>query len=177
MAGFGRRQLKLASFLGVAFAILLLAAACSSSSSSSSNTPTAAASASATTSATATSAPAASPTASSGAAAATVKVGDSKLGKVLTDGAGMTLYTFKPDASSPGTSNCTGGCANIWPPLTATTAPAVSGATGSFTLITRSGGTLQVAYKSMPLYTYSRDKAPGDTNGEGVGNAWYVATP
>ena len=175
MAGFGRRQLKLASFLGVAFAILLLAAACSSGSSAS--TPTAAASASATTAATATSAPTASPTASSGAAAATVKVGDSKLGKVLTDGAGMTLYTFKPDASSPGTSNCTGGCANIWPPLTATTAPAVSGATGSFTLITRSGGTLQVAYKSMPLYTYSRDKAPGDTNGEGVGNAWYVATP
>jgi hypothetical protein len=33
----------------------------------------------------------------------------------------------------------------------------------------------QVAYNGHPLYTYSGDSAPGQANGEGFGNIWFVA--
>ena len=35
-------------------------------------------------------------------------------------------------------------------------------------------GTMQVAVYGLPLYTFSGDTAPGDTNGQGVGDIWYV---
>lgn len=115
-------------------------------------------------------------TAASGASGG-VKVGDTtKLGKVLTDDKGLTLYTFKND-TTPGKSSCNGGCATNWPPALATTAPKVDGATGEFTLITRDDGAKQVAYKGAPLYTYAADKAAGDTNGDGVGGVWSAAKP
>lgn len=40
---------------------------------------------------------------------------------ILHDPAGMTLYTYDPDA--PGRSVCTGPCAKVWPPLLAHRAP------------------------------------------------------
>jgi predicted lipoprotein with Yx(FWY)xxD motif len=36
---------------------------------------------------------------------------------------------------------------------------------------------MQVTYNGMPLYRYSGDKNPLDTNGEGVNGAWYVISP
>jgi predicted lipoprotein with Yx(FWY)xxD motif len=98
------------------------------------------------------------------------------LGNYLVDDKGMTLYTFKNDTA--GVSNCNGGCATAWPPLTATAAPtAGTGVTGAFALIKRSDGTMQVTYNNMPLYYFSGDKAAGDTNGQGVGGVWAVAAP
>lgn len=134
--------------------------------------------------ATSTTAPATSPaggaTTSGGGAqtnAAVVKVGNSvKFGSILTSPDGMTLYTFIQDV--PGKSNCNGSCAATWPPVTttATSAPTVDGAPGKFSLVNRDDGTKQVAYNGAPLYRYGPDKAPGDTNGQGVGNVWFVAT-
>jgi predicted lipoprotein with Yx(FWY)xxD motif len=118
-----------------------------------------------------------SPTAAAAASGAAVKVGDSTKGKVLTDSAGKTLYTFKND-TTPGKSACNGGCASTWPALTATAAPSgVSGAPGAFALITRDDGSQQVTYKGAPLYRYSGDAAAGDTKGDGIGNIWFVAAP
>jgi predicted lipoprotein with Yx(FWY)xxD motif len=100
----------------------------------------------------------------------------SALGNYLVDDKGMTLYTFKNDSS--GKSTCTGTCATMWPPLSATVAPTGgSGVTGTFALITRDDGTQQVTYNGMPLYYFSGDKAAGDTNGQGVGGVWAVAVP
>jgi predicted lipoprotein with Yx(FWY)xxD motif len=100
----------------------------------------------------------------------------SALGNYLVDDKGMTLYTFKNDTS--GKSTCTGTCATTWPPLSATVAPTGgSGVTGTFALITRDDGTMQVTYNGMPLYYFSGDKAAGDTNGQGVGGVWAVAVP
>jgi predicted lipoprotein with Yx(FWY)xxD motif len=99
-----------------------------------------------------------------------------KLGNILTDARGMTLYTFKND--KPDTSNCTGDCATTWPPLTVpqgvvpVTDPAV---TGNIGVIERADKTYQVLYNDAPLYLYSGDKAPGDTNGNGLDNLWYAA--
>ncbi len=35
----------------------------------------------------------------------------------------------------------------------------------------------QGEYNGHPLYTFASDTAPGQTNGEGVGGIWFVATP
>ena len=101
------------------------------------------------------------------------KVGDSSLGKVLTDGKGMTLYTFDRDA--PGKSNCNGQCAQNWPPMTAS---ADAKAAGEWTVVTRDDGAKMWAYKGKPLYTWVRDTKPGDVTGDGfANNVWHVAKP
>jgi predicted lipoprotein with Yx(FWY)xxD motif len=100
----------------------------------------------------------------------------SAVGTVLVGPDGKTLYTYKPDI--PGVSNCTGGCAQAWPPLTAMTAPAPpAGSTGKVTLISRSDGSKQVAYNGHPLYSYAGDAGPGDASGQGLGGVWFAAVP
>jgi predicted lipoprotein with Yx(FWY)xxD motif len=99
------------------------------------------------------------------------------LGNILTDSAGMTLYVFKND--TPGTSACTGTCAQNWPALTipAGAMPiAGTGITGQLGVIQRPDGTDQVTYNDMPLYRFHGDMKPGDANGQGLLNgAWSVA--
>jgi predicted lipoprotein with Yx(FWY)xxD motif len=105
-----------------------------------------------------------------------IGTGSSSLGQFLTGQGGMTLYVFTKDTQ--GTSNCTGNCAATWPPLTIATGENVSGpagAPGKFGTISRQSGQTQVTYDGMPLYYYSGDSNPGETNGQGVGNVWFVA--
>lgn len=102
------------------------------------------------------------------------KVMDTKLGPVLATSGGMTLYTFAKD-TTPGKSVCNGPCAHNWPPLVAA---ADAQPVGKWTVITRDDGSKQWAYDGKPLYGWIRDKAPGDTTGNGFLNgAWKVATP
>lgn len=91
---------------------------------------------------------------------------------VLADAKGMTLYTY--DKDQPGKSNCNGLCAHFWPPLKASTN---AQSIGAWTVITRKDGSKQWAYKGKPLYTYHKDKKPGETKGEGSGKVWHVAAP
>jgi predicted lipoprotein with Yx(FWY)xxD motif len=100
------------------------------------------------------------------------EIADSRKGKVLTDAKGMTLYTF--DKDSTGKSVCNRKCAINWPPLMAT---GNAEATGDYTVITRDDGKKQWAYKGNPLYTWVKDKKPGDVTGDGVNNVWHVARP
>lgn len=104
------------------------------------------------------------------AAAAPTKTMDG----VLTNSAGMTLYTFDKDAAGSGKSVCNGPCAANWPPLMAA---ADAKASGDYTVITRDDGGKQWAYKGKPLYLWSKDSKPGDKTGDGVINAWHVARP
>jgi predicted lipoprotein with Yx(FWY)xxD motif len=129
----------------------------------------------------ATTTPAASGAQASPSAAAAsgdvVKVADTSKGKVLTDSSGMTLYTFKTDATTPGKSACNSGCSSTWPALTASNVPtAVTGASGAFASITRDDGAKQLTYNGQPLYRYAGDKSPGQTNGDGIGGVWFVAS-
>src|SRR5689334_8413461 len=98
---------------------------------------------------------------------AAVRVANSRLGKILVDSQGRTLYLFQKDSGTK--SACTGACATAWPPLTTTGKPTVgSGASASLIgTIARSGGAAQVTYNGHPLYLFVMDKKPGDTNGEG----------
>ena len=106
-----------------------------------------------------------------GDAPSVVTTNDTAIGKVLADKAGMTLYTFDEDPR--GGSSCLGKCAENWPPLKAS---GNTGPIGDFTIITRQDGIAQWAYKGKPLYLWVRDKAPGETSGDGV-RGWQAARP
>jgi predicted lipoprotein with Yx(FWY)xxD motif len=116
--------------------------------------------------------------AGAGSEAATVAVADNPdHGEILTNAQGLTLYLFENDTG--GTSTCTGDCAKTWPPLTTDGEPtAGEGADESLLGTTdRDDDTTQVTYDDQPLYTYSGDEEAGDTNGQGIGDRWYVVTP
>jgi predicted lipoprotein with Yx(FWY)xxD motif len=95
-------------------------------------------------------------------------------GGVLTNSAGMTLYTFDKDTGGSGKSVCNGPCATNWPPLMAA---ADAKPSGDYTVITRDAGGKQWAYKGKPLYLWIKDSKPGDKTGDGFNNAWRVARP
>jgi predicted lipoprotein with Yx(FWY)xxD motif len=92
-----------------------------------------------------------------------------KTGGILTNNAGMTLYTFDKDAG--GKSACNGPCATNWPPLMASGGAKAS---GDWSIITRDDGGKQWAYKGKPLYLWAKDKKPGDKTGDGVNGVWHI---
>ena len=117
---------------------------------------------------------------SSQSGSASVSVADSSLGQILVDGNGKTLYLFEADTSTQST--CSGGCAQAWPPVTTKGAPKAAGGASASLLGTtaRSDGTTQVTFGGHPLYSFTGDTKPGDTNGEGstaFGAGWDVLTP
>lgn len=89
---------------------------------------------------------------------------------VLTDKAGMTLYTF--DKDSNGESVCYGGCAKKWPPFIAS---ADANAKSGWGMTTRKDGSKQWTFNDQPLYTWVGDNKKGDTTGDGVGDVWHTA--
>jgi predicted lipoprotein with Yx(FWY)xxD motif len=124
--------------------------------------------------------PAASPTpAAPSPAAPTTTVGTSEgpLGTFLTDGSGRTLYLFTVD--EPGVSNCDADCLSAWPPLLTAGDPAVGGAADPALIGTfvRDDGTVQVTYAGWPLYFFAADAGPGDVNGQGLNDVWFVVAP
>jgi predicted lipoprotein with Yx(FWY)xxD motif len=87
-----------------------------------------------------------------------------------------TLYYLDVDSPTGGT--CTGGCLSVWPVF----APdANTTAQNGFTVAMRSDGTgKQVDFHSHPLYFYSGDGGPDQSNGNGIplaGGHWHVARP
>ncbi|MBN9037319.1 MAG: hypothetical protein J0H53_14700 [Rhizobiales bacterium] len=110
--------------------------------------------------------------AASAAWAAPVTTVDTAMGKVLAGENGMTLYTFTKDTS--GVSNCYDKCAENWPPLFADEG---AKADGNYSIIDRKDGKKQWAVSGKPLYFWVKDKAKGDTTGDGVNNVWEVARP
>jgi predicted lipoprotein with Yx(FWY)xxD motif len=101
---------------------------------------------------------------------------DPKLGTILTDSDGRTLYRFTQDISSQ--SMCVDQCAQAWPPFTVPDTPSLApGIPGSLGFTTRADGVKQVMYNGHPLYYYAKDTKPGDTNGQGVGGKWFVVNP
>ena len=120
------------------------------------------------------------PTTASGQPATVGVESNDKLGKILDDTHGGTLYLFQKDTGT--SSTCTGACASAWPPLRADGKPVVgTGATAAMVGTTaRSDGKPQVTYNDHPLYTYTGDQNPGDTNGQGLtafGGGWFALSP
>lgn len=140
---------------GAVTAIALLAAGCGGSTSTAGSSPSA-------------------------AATTIAAASDAKLGQILVDGKGMTLYLFVADTGS--TSTCYTSCAQVWPPVLTNGAPQVgTGAQASLLgTTTRTDGKIQVTYAGHPLYYFLGDKKPGDATGQGVNNfggLWWVISP
>ena len=112
--------------------------------------------------------------------ATTAKVGPSQFGRILTDGAGRTLYVFTREKSS--TSRCYGDCLKAWPPLIARGEPAGRGAAQQKLLgtTTRRDGTRQVTYGGHPVYHYIGETKAGQVlcqNVDEFGGTWLVVSP
>ena len=118
----------------------------------------------------------------SAGAAVELESEDSSLGTILTDGEGRTLYVFLNDEVG-GASTCTGDCAGSWPAFTTTGEVETSGNDADATdpsligTIAGADGATQVTYAGRPLYFFAGDQAAGDTNGQGVGDVWFVVSP
>jgi len=121
------------------------------------------------------------PPAAPAAAGSAINTGSTKLGQVLVDHNGLTVYLFLADKGTMSSCN-SAGCVQYWPPVLTTGAPqAGSGVTASLLGTTaRADGTTQVTYAGHPLYRFVNDKAPGDATGQDVnafGAPWYVVSP
>jgi len=108
-------------------------------------------------------------------AATRVGVASSRLGRIVVDGKGHTLYLFEKDKNRR--SACYGPCATYWPPLLTRGKPvARAGAKRSLLGTTRrANGSQQVTYGGHPLYRFALDRKAGDTSGEGLqdfGGGW-----
>ena len=116
-----------------------------------------------------------SPTSSTGAAstaATSIKVSTTtSRGDILVDGSGRTLYLFEKDSGT--TSACTGGCAAVWPVLSAAGTVTASTGVDAAKLGSAHG---QVTYNGHLLYYFSGDAAPGDMKGVDI-EEWYPVTP
>ena len=111
---------------------------------------------------------------------ATLRIANSRLGRILVDSTGHTLYLFKADSAT--SSACSGACSVAWPPLLTGASPAVAGGANRALVgtIARSDGARQVTYNGHPLYTFVKDHRPGDVTGQGVtafGAAWFAVAP
>ena len=93
-----------------------------------------------------------------------------KVGRVVVDAQGFTLYRFTAEAQ--GRPVCTGACAKTWPPATVTKR---NGLPDHVATVDRpDGGGLQLTYDGHPLYRYAGDHSADDANGEGVRGQWYA---
>ena len=106
-----------------------------------------------------------------------VRVARTKLGPILVNGQGRTLYLFLKDRH--GKSTCYGGCARVWPPALASGPPrgGPGVAAGKVTTTTRQDHTRQLVYNGHPLYAMSADTRPGEMEGQGFLGTWFVVSP
>jgi len=121
--------------------------------------------------------PATEPEAATEAGSLVVAVASSEAGDMLVDGEGRTLYRFLNDTE--GASTCVDACLDNWPILGVEGEPEAGEGADAAALgtLTREDGDTQVTYGDWPLYYFAGDTEPGDTNGQGVGDVWYLVAP
>ncbi|MET9606809.1 SCO0930 family lipoprotein [Streptomyces sp. NPDC006512] len=113
-----------------------------------------------------------------GAEGALTVAKDPKLGEHIVDGKGMTVYRFKPDTAWPMVSKCEGDCVAKWPVVAPVDKANAKGIVEkNYLVLDRPDGKKQQTVDCWPVYTFTGDKKPGDTNGQGVGGTWYAVSP
>jgi predicted lipoprotein with Yx(FWY)xxD motif len=116
----------------------------------------------------------AAPHASAPAPAPSVRVAQTKLGRILVNGQGRTLYLYMKDRGTK--SACSRRCSQVWPPAKVSGAPTAGPGVAAAKLTTTRGAdnSRQLVYNGHPLYTLTADVRPGQINGEGFLGTWYV---
>jgi len=110
------------------------------------------------------------------AAAPVKKLKAAGFGFVLARADRQALYYWQVEKKAGGKVRCTGSCAALWPPLIVRSRAAVpahvTGIKGTFGVVRRPGGKLQVTYNRLPVYTYVHE-GPGEVRCDNV-NGWFV---
>ena len=121
-----------------------------------------------------TSTPAAPSAPAPAATAPSVRVAQTKLGRIIVNGQGRTLYLYMKDRGTK--SACSRRCMQVWPPATVSGAPVAGPGVAAAKLTTTrgAGNGRQLVYNGHPLYTLSADVRPGQINGEGFLGTWFV---
>jgi predicted lipoprotein with Yx(FWY)xxD motif len=110
-----------------------------------------------------------------------VHAATTSLGPVLVDSKGMTVYMLTADTK--GHSTCAGKCLQFWPLVPAPAGagvPSVQGVTAALATTKATSGATMLTAGGWPLYTFLKDKAPGDVKGKGIktfGGTWYAVSP
>jgi predicted lipoprotein with Yx(FWY)xxD motif len=100
------------------------------------------------------------------------------LGTLVIDGGGFVLYRYDKDSAKPSKSTCVDGCTRTWLPVPANPELRVAGIDRQLVgELVRPDGTMQLTLAGWPLYGYSGDRMPGETNGQGVDGAWFAISP
>lgn len=98
-----------------------------------------------------------------------------ELGEILVGPDGLTLYMFEQDTQGEAASTCYDDCAAAWPPLTVDETPTAGDAVmAELETLERDGESMQVVANGWPLYYFASDESPGDANGQGVNDIWWV---
>jgi predicted lipoprotein with Yx(FWY)xxD motif len=101
-----------------------------------------------------------------------------RMGKVVVNQDGFTLYLFTKDSKDPSKSTCNDKCARIWPPALIDGNPDIQGVSADLvSTVTRDDGSKQITIGGWPVYTYYGDKKPGAWKGQAVGGTWFVIGP
>lgn len=104
--------------------------------------------------------------ASAGGTRAKLELRKTKVGTILVNSKGFTIYVFTKDARNTDRCVKTNGCASVWPLVTTGGKPiAGPGVKASLIgTIKPKRGVEQVTYAGHPLYTYIADSHPGQTS-------------
>ncbi|GAA3646749.1 lipoprotein [Nocardioides ginsengisoli] len=98
-----------------------------------------------------------------------------KVGKVLVDSSGKTVYFYDLDKAGETTSACVGPCVPLWPSVSAPANPTLGpGVSGTLGTVKDANGGSQLTLNGHPLYTYSLDKDAEDAYGPGYDHIWWV---
>jgi predicted lipoprotein with Yx(FWY)xxD motif len=116
----------------------------------------------------------------SSATHAVLSVRSTKLGKVLVNKSGDTVYLFTADSKNHST--CNPSCLGYWPAVKATgkVPSSLPGINATIGTTSDMSGAKIVTANGWPLYTYVKDAKPGDVTGEETnlfGGKWYVVSP
>jgi predicted lipoprotein with Yx(FWY)xxD motif len=85
------------------------------------------------------------------------------VGRLLTTGKNFSVYAYDKDTAEK--SMCNADCARTWIPVTA---PAMASAQGEWSIIERSPGVRQWAFRQKPLYKYALDQRSWSLEGSDV---------
>ena len=87
-----------------------------------------------------------------------IRYKDDQFGAILATPKKQALYFWNVEKHAGGTIRCTGACARLWPPLIVKTRSAVpkrfAGIKGTFGVVRRPSGKLQLTRNGLPVYTY-----------------------
>ncbi|MFD4832364.1 SCO0930 family lipoprotein [Streptomyces uncialis] len=104
---------------------------------------------------------------------------DAKLGEIVRDAEGRTLYRFTKDRASPKKPACADSCLKKWKPAKMLERAALKNAKDIDPKLIipyrrPDDGGVQLTIDGWPLYWFTGDLKPGDTNGQGVGGTWFA---